>query len=125
MLTDRQQFKAAFMQKCAAQGLSLEEMTKTAFSLADALGGITRLGSGAAGAVTGNVVPLIAAGPAALGYLSGYVGANVADQGTPTRVKSLQDEDRIREYRRLAQEAKLNQSAANYQRQRQRTGRIF
>lgn len=127
MLTDRQKFKAVFLEKCAAAGLSLEETEKRAHQALTSILGANGLlrGMDIVGGVGRMATPLLVGGPLVGGLLTGYTAAKMTDPGAAGAVKEMQDDDRIREYKRLVEEAKLNQAAAAYAKERQRAGRLY
>lgn len=116
-MTDREEFKAAFLLKCAEDGLSVDEirnralmvreaMTKTAFNLQGFTGAAKDV---AAGAVGLTVLPALAGGigGVALGNLAG----RVPQPGEDPLIEEIHGKELVRELQRLTEEARVRTAA--------------
>lgn len=131
MLTSKEAFKAGFLARCAVAGLSIEESRaavkeaqaaltqKSAFvgSIIDAIKGLgqTALGWG---------IPAALAAPPIVGGLAGYGLARATDI-SDTDVADIKDRELMDEYSRQTEKLKRQRAIRDYEKARQRTGRIF
>jgi len=147
MLTPRESFKVAFLQRCAERGLTCEETRTLAKTAADCLAAAekqagdplesvpvlgTAIGAGKAGlreafsfakwlAQTGTslTLPLLLFGPAAAGTLAGTGLGAMRGEMNDQDVDELKLQDKIEAYRREAEQARFRN--ASLQRRRDQT----
>lgn len=132
MLSARDAFKAGFLERCAANGLTADQIQSAAKTAEDKLAGLVdsalkgagkAVGGLASGAV-GYGVPLALAAPPVLGGVAGYALAKATDIDD-TDIDAIKADEVIAEYRRQAERMNRQRIVRNYQQLRRKTGRIF
>ena len=125
-LSSRERFKVAFLEKCAEDGLSTDEMlekVKTAQARIKqaSIGEWGKyLGLGALSAATGltqslgdYAVPALLAAPIVGGGVAGHLAAT-AQEPTDDTVKDIQHDELINEYKRQAENLRQQRELKNY-----------
>lgn len=129
----RKDFKLGFLAKCAAEGLTPDEilervqiaeaeLTKAASVLGTGLEKVYDAGKGVASTMYGLGMPLALAGPPIAGAMAGYGLAKATDIDN-TDVGDIQDQEVVDEYRRQAAHLKRQTAARQYQAARRSGGR--
>ena len=123
-MTPRQEFKVAFLTRCAAAGLTPDQVADAAEEMADTLsktafvgeaaraaGGLFNAGSKALGVGVGWGLPIAIMAPLAAGYGAGHLAGRLrstADDADPEEVKR---QELIDEYRRQTALARRHREA--------------
>lgn len=136
-LSTRDAFKVGFLAKCAEQGLSPEQMlarveqATTLLKQATVTGMVGTLGSKLIDVLRGigagtfeYGVPVALAAPPILGGMAGYGLARATDIDD-TDVGEVKDREVIDEYKRQTAKLLRQRAVRDYQRARQRSGRMF
>lgn len=124
-MDEKQLFKAAFLQCCAADGMDAQETAEFIKSsgVLDNITGVARDAAGTVGRAGAGLAALgLVTAPIAAGIGSGYLAAKATEVGTDTP-EEVKLQELIAEHRRLAQEARLNAAIAAYKKQVRRSGR--
>lgn len=128
MLTAREAFKAGFLSRCIADRLPPDQIKQAAAKAAGILSGIMDKGwegaKGVANTAVGYGIPALALAPPVAGGLAGYGLAKATDIDS-TDIADIKDREVIDEYRRQASRLRRQTAARDYDRLRQRTGRVF
>ena len=133
-LLPRDAFKVGFLQQCAAEALTPEQMLQRIKAAKDVLekkAGIGDLVSGTAHAAGGLVktlgsyaIPIGLAAPPVLGGLAGYGLAKATDLDD-TDVDDIKNRELVEEYQRQAERLKGQKQVRDFSKEVQRTGRVF
>lgn len=134
-MTSLESFKIGFLARCAAEGLTPEQILKRAEAMEDRVtklagvlstvaGKAMDAGQGIAGGAVGYGVPLALVAPWLVGGIAGF-GASKATDIDDTDVDAIKDREVIDEYGRQTARLKRQLAVRGYQADRKRTGRMF
>ena len=121
-LPPQEQFKVAFLEKCAEDGLTAleilervkqaQDMVKRGF-ISKLLAGLGGAASGAGGVLANYAIPAALAAPPVIGGLIGHRLAK-APEPTDRSVEDLQHEELLHEYEKQTERLKREQAVRNY-----------
>lgn len=135
MLSAKDAFKTGFLARCVENGMTPEQMLasvkrandmleKTGGIIGDVVGHGLDIGKGVAGSIASYGIPTAIAAPPIIGGLGGFALSKATDIDD-TDVAEIKDREVKNEYMRQTAKLLRMKQVRDYQRLKQRTGRVF